>query len=372
MNAHLVYFDIFLSCGMIHLVLCVVMSLLARHQVKYLAMAWIMGIFAFASFVLSPYASTEEAHAGVFHPAMLITLLVVSYLQSIYPLSIPMPGYLQWGRMWSYALPAIIFIGFYLVGYLLGSRAVVIESFSDLRDNLFSSDLIIRMGMLFTSFYYIINIFRLPRRLAHVSFPRYLIAYSTLLGLSALFFLVITFNYKIYLMMAYINIFTLLNAYLCLRVLETMALELPKPVITEVKEAPTDEELKKSEHDFNEANRQRFQRVEFWMQEHVEAWSDPTFNRDALCREVGINRQLLLQSVRSQGYNNLHDFINSYRMAELKRRIQAGQITTPTECMDVGFGTVKTVRATFLRFESTSVDEYLQRYGKRKPGDAVP
>ena len=147
-----------------------------------------------------------------------------------------------------------------------------------------------------------------------------------------------------------------------------MALELPKPVITEVTEAPTDEELRKSEHDFNEANRQRFQRVEFWMQQHIDMWTDSSFNRDVLCREVGINRQLLLQSVRSQGYNNLHDFINSYRMAELKRRIQMGSITTPTECMDVGFGTVKTVRSTFLRFESTSLDDYLQRFNRRNLG----
>ena len=366
MNLAHIYFDIILSCGIIHLVLTAVMALFARHQVKYLALAWIMGIFAFGALLIAPYASTEEAHAGILHPAMLVSLLAISYLQSIYPLSIPMPGYLQWERMWQYALPALLFMGFYGLGALMGSRPVVVESLDDIRSNLLSSDLLLRMGMLLTSFYYIVNIFRLPRRLAHVDYPRYLIAYSALLGLSAVFFVVIAFNYKIYLMMIYISVFTLLNAYLCLRTLESAALELPKPVITEVKKAPTDEELKRSEADFNEANRQRFQRVEFWMQQHAEQWTEPTFNRDALCREVGINRQLLLQSVRSQGYNNLHDFINSYRVAELKRRIQSGRIATPTECMDVGFGTVKTVRACFLRLEGIALDDYLQQFGRRK------
>ena len=293
MNTEHIYFDIFLACGMIHLVLTAVMGLFARHQVKYLAIAWIMGIFTFCFFLLAPYASSEGPHAGVLHPAMLASLLVVSFLQSIYPLSIPMPGYLQWGRMWRYALPAIVFLLFYLIGFVLGGRPVVIESFADFRANLLSGDLLVRLGMLIASFHYIINIFRLPHRLTHVEYPRYLIGYSSMLGLNTVFFLVVAFDYHTYLIMVYAILFTLLNAYLCLRSLETMALELPKPIITEVDEAPTDEELQKSEADFNEANRQRFQRVEYWMQQHVEQWTEPTFNRDALCREVGINRQLL-------------------------------------------------------------------------------
>lgn len=362
MELSTVYFTIIFSCGIVHLVLTAVMSLFARHRVKYLAIAWIMGIFAFGAFAISPYASTEEAHPGVMHPAMLISLVIISYLQSIYPLSIPMPGYLQWGRMWKYAFPAIVFIVFYLLGYVMGSKVVTVENFNDFRANLFSSDLLIRMGMLLTSFYYIINIFRLPRRLSHANFPKYLYAYSLLLGLSAVYFLFIAFNYKIYLMMIYIIIFTLLNAYLCMRVLETMALELPKPVIREVAEIPSDEELKKSEDDFNEANRQRFQRMEYWMQKNVTRWTESTFNRDDLCRETGINRHNMLQTVRSQGYNNVHEFINQYRVDELKRRIRQGAVTSLSDCLEVGFGTIKTARACFIRIDGGSLDQYMQKF----------
>lgn len=359
MNAEAIYFNIFLSCGMVHLVLAVVMALLARHKVKYLAIAWIMGIFTFALFLIAPYAATAKAHPGILHPAMLIALIAISYLQSIYPLSIPMPGYLQWGRMWYYALPALLFIGAYGIGLLLGAEPVVVENFHDIATHFFYPDLILRLGMLLTSFYYIINIFRLPHQLSYLDYPRYLWGYCSLLGASAVFYLVIALDYQPYLMMIYAIVFTLLNSYLCLRILETMALELPRPTINEVHNEPTDEDLRRSEHDFNEANLQRFQRVEYWMQQHTEVWTDPTFNRDTLCLEVGINRQLLLQSVRSQGYNNLHDYISNYRILELAKRIHDGRIASINDCLDVGFATLKTARSAFYRVKGVSLDKYL-------------
>ena len=168
MDLQVVFLNIFLSCGMIHLVLTAVMALFARHQVKFLAIAWIMGIFTACFFGIAPYASTEGPHPGILHPAMLAALLAISFLQSIYPLSIPMPGYLQWERMWRYASPAIVFLCFYAIGFAVGSKHVIVESFDDVRSNLLSGDLLVRLGMLFTSFYYIANIFLLPRRLTHV------------------------------------------------------------------------------------------------------------------------------------------------------------------------------------------------------------
>lgn len=362
MDAEAVYFNIFLSCGIVHLVFTAVMALFARHKVKYLAIAWIMGIFAFALFLLTPYAATAQAHSGILHPAMLIALIVISYLQSIYPLSIPLPGYLQWGRMWYYALPALLVIGVYCAGLLLGAKPVIVEDFSSIATHIFYPDLLLRIGMLLTSFYYIINIFRLPRRLSHVKYPRYLWGYSSLLGASAVFYLVIALNYQPYLMMVYAIVFTLLNSYLCMRILETMAFELPRPVMNEMRIKPNDDEIQKSENDFNEANLQRFQRVEYWMQQNAEAWTNPTFNRDVLCREVGINRQLLLQSVRSQGYNNLHEYISSYRIMALERRIRENRLTSITlnDCLEVGFSTMKTTRSTFLRIKGVAIEDFFQ------------
>lgn len=362
MKPEIIYFSIFLSCGIVHLVLTAVMGLLARHQIKYLALAWIMGIFTFFYALTIPYYPHEEAHDGFLHPAMLASLMVISFLQSIYPLSIPMPGYLQWERMWHYALPAIIFLSLYALAALVGSKNVVLTSFSDVRDNIISSDLLMRIGMLLTSFYYILNIFRLPRHLTHAQYPHYLIGYCVALGLNTVFFLIIAFNYKPYLVAIYSITFTLLNTYLCMRVLESMAMELPKPIVHEIVEAPTDDEIELSESDFNEANLQRFRRIEYWMQRHSSEWTNSEFNRDDLCRQTGINRQLMLQSIRSQGYNNVHDYIVSYRIQELERRIEQGRITSPNDCLDAGFGTIKTLRNIYLKSRGISLDEILQQH----------
>ena len=358
---------IFLCCSTAHFVVTMVMALFARHQVKYLSIAWIMGLFAVALLLVSFFhGQVVSNQPGVLHPIMLLAVLGVSFLQSIFPLSIPMPGYLQWERMVKYAMPAIIFILIYLGSTLTGRPPLILHSFNELWHNLFTLDVLLRLGILLTSFWYILNIFLLPHRLTHVQYPRYLVGYSTMLGLSVVFYLIIAIDYDARLMMIYSIIFTLLNLYLCLRTLETMALELPKPVIKTVETTPTDEELRKSEEDFNEANRQRFQRVEYWMQKNVEAWTDSTFGRDILCRETGINRQLLLQCVRSQGYNNVHDYINSYRINELKHRICAGKVSTLTECLDAGFGAVKTVRSCFLKHEGDTLDNYIQQHAPQR------
>ncbi|MDE5788303.1 MAG: hypothetical protein K2H79_07165 [Bacteroidaceae bacterium] len=358
---------IFLCCSTAHYVLAAVMALLARHQVKYLAMAWIMTIFASAMLATAFFSDAVASRLpGMLHPYALMIVMGVSYLQSIYPLSIPMPGFLQWGRMCRYALPAIVLILLYAAILLAGHRPTILHGVADFRRHALSLDVLLRLAMMVVSFYYVINIFLLPRRMAHVRYPRYLVGYSMVLGLSVIFYQVVSVSYDVRLMMAYVVVFTLLNLYLCFRVLETMALELPRPVIKEVSEAPADEPSQKAEHDFNEMNLQRFLRLESWMQRNTGVWTANTFNRDSLCRETGINRHLLLQSLRSQGYNNVHDYINTYRINELKRRIQRGQISTLTDCLDAGFGTIKTVRACFLKLERQPLDSYMQQYAPRK------
>ena len=98
-------------CTTVHFVLACVMSIYSRHKIQYLCLAWVNGLF-FAMFLLAAFFSARIANGqpGVLHPMMLVSLVVACFLQSIYPLSIPMPAYLQWGRMWKYAAPAIVLI----------------------------------------------------------------------------------------------------------------------------------------------------------------------------------------------------------------------------------------------------------------------
>lgn len=351
-------------CATAHLIVAMVLALYARYKVQYLSIAWIMGIFAFVNMGLVWRADYLVDHQpGMLHPMLLLGATATSFLQSIYPLSFTMPGYLQMGRMWRYASPAIVLIILYSLLMAFGGKLVIIENVGQLRSHLLTGDLLLRVAAMFLVVYYIVNIFRLPHKLSpKAEVPGYLYGYITMLGISAIFYAFIAWKYNALLMVIYLVMFTLLNLYLTFRTLETMAISLPKPVIEEIDEEPAPEVVEKAEReDFNEANLQRFHRVEYWMQNHTEEWTDNTFGRDRLCEQVGYNRHLLLQSVRSQGYNNVHDYINSYRIAELKRRIQRREVNTVSESLDVGFGTAKTARSCFLRMEGVSLDDYLAR-----------
>ncbi len=357
-----ILFITLIGSAIVHFVITIVMALFARHRVQYLCLAWVNGIFCCTVLTASYFSNTIfMGQPGILHPSMLMALLCACYLQSIYPLNISMPGFLQWERMWRYAFPILLLLAIYAGAVLMGSHIVYIYTAEDLVANILSSDILMRLFALGLSIYYIVNIFMLPHRLArHANVPRYLFGYCIFMGLSVVFYTYIAVIFDVTLLAIYIVLFTILNLYLMLRTLETLALQLPRPVISEVAEAPSEESIEKSLEDFNEANLHRFQSINFWMQHHKEEWKDSTFGRDRLCQATGYNRHLVLQSVRSQGFNNVHDYISSFRVAELKRMIERGDIKSMSDTLDAGFGTIQTVRACFLKSEGITLDEYLK------------
>lgn len=349
------------SSATAHLVVSAIMGLYARHKVQYLCLAWVNGIFGFVLAAVTTISEQiAEGEPGIMHPAMIMPLLCGVYLQSIFPLSIPMPGFLQAKRMVKYARPVIALTTVYSVARLMGSNIVIMHTFPEVIQNLLSSDVLLRVLALGISIYYIVNIFLLPRRMVHkTDIPSYLIGYCLCLGFSVVFFTIVSILYNPTALMIYIIIFTLLNLYLAFRTLEEMAIHLPQPALIKVQEEPTEDIVEKAEkEDFNEANLLRFKRLEFWMQNHKKEWTDNTFGRDRLCEAVGYNRHLILQCVRSQGYNNVHDYINRYRIEELKQLISKGKITALGEVVDAGFGTIQTARSCFLKMEGITLDEY--------------
>lgn len=356
-------------CATIHLVLACVLALYSRYKIEYLSLTWIMAIFGFAMVAVSPLSEVLVIGTpGLFHPLLLLSLTAVCYLQSIYPLSVPMPGYLQMGRMWKYASPIIVLYTLYVVFYLCGMEIKHIESFKDFLKPPYSVDVVFRLVAIILGVYYVVNLFRLPNHLAlHTNVPRYVKGYCSALGLSVILYLVLTVYYSTWLVLIYTAVFTLLNAYLVFRTLETMAQSLPKPVIERVEAEPTSEDIELAEQeDFNEANRQQFLRIEYWMQNHRDKWTSSSFNRDQLCTEAGVNRHLLLQCVRSQGYNDIHEYLNTYRVDELKRLIRRGKITSASETGDAGFGTVKTARTVFLKLTGVTLDDFLAHHDKEE------
>lgn len=345
-----------------HLVITAVMALFARYKVRYLSIAWIMGLFALMLAILAPFSDLiEVTRPASLHPGPTFGLMVWVFLSSIYPLSITMPGYLQWGRMVLYSSPIIVLGVTYGILTLCGETFPNYYSLSEVLDHVWTADVLVRLAMLGVCIFYIINILLLPRKLLRVpDVPGYLFGYATVLGFNSCLYLLLNVRFTVPLFELWLVVFTLANLYLCLRELETLARKLPAPVIARVDEAPAVEEIEQTDHeDFNEANRQRFERVEYWMQHNRDEWKDFTFGRERLCEATGINRHLVLQALRSQGWNNVHEYINAHRIEELRRMVARGEVRSPKDCLDAGFGSMKTARASFLRVTGESLDSYL-------------
>ena len=116
-----------------HLMMSLVLFFFSRRSVQFLSQAWIMllicllycgGLSFFACGGVVP-------PLGILHPVMLIYLMICSFLLSVYPLGLCMPGYLQWGRMWGYAIPALCVIFIYGMGAAVGSNLAGVYEFDD-------------------------------------------------------------------------------------------------------------------------------------------------------------------------------------------------------------------------------------------------
>lgn len=195
-----------------------------------------------------------------------------------------------------------------------------------------------------------------------------------MLGLSSILYIYVCFNYSPVGLCWYVAVFSAINLYLVFQTLDNMARTLPPPhIVTEdgtIEEDPDetsqndDEAEARRQEDFNEKNLHYYHRIQHWMQTHRNDWCDYTFNRDRLCEETGINRQLILQCLRSQGYNNVHEYITIYRVQELKNLIKSGQMQTATESDLAGFATAKTARLSFQRIYGISLDQYISQHAK--------
>ena len=129
-----------------HLVVSATLAIYARHKVQYLCLAWVNGIFGFLLAGVACISNmVAEGEPGIMHPTMIMPLLCGVYLQSIFPLSIPMPGFLQAKRMIKYARPVIALIAVYSIARLMGSHIIIMRDFQEVFQNLLSSDVLLRV-----------------------------------------------------------------------------------------------------------------------------------------------------------------------------------------------------------------------------------
>lgn len=349
-----------------HLMMSLVLFYFSRRSVNFLPQAWIMLLVCLMYAGALFYVATHPVFPalGILHPVLLVYLLICSFLQSVHPLSLSMPGYLQWGRMWGYAVPALLLVFLYSLGMLVGSGFVKVYEMSDVWEYFLTGDVLLRVCALVLSAYYIVNIFRLPRRLVRrYELPADLVAYIMALGGVAVFFVVLTIRFSLPGLVCYMLLFTLVNMFLFFRILRPAVQSMSYPDIRPIETPPAPEIISQCERDdFNEANLRRFETIEYVMQ-HEKPYVDCLFNRDRLCRLSGFNRHLLLQSLRSQGYNDVHEYISRYRVAELKSQILSGGITDLKQYERSGFRTLKTAMASFERYEGESLPEWFKSHG---------
>lgn len=197
--------------------------------------------------------------------------------------------------------------------------------------------------------------------------------------LSLVFYLYTALYYTPMLLCCFLVLFTIVNFFWICYSIDSLVLKVPHPDIRldsieadEIEVSDVESQVEETQQrDFNEMNLQRYLCVQKWMQSNKELWIENGFSRDRLCEETGINRQLMLQCLRSQGYNNIHEYITMYRVQELKRLIVVGKITSVSDSYLVGFVAPKTARSCFERIEGENLDAFISSRVKRGVMDNV-
>lgn len=349
-----------------HLTMAIVLFIYARRSVAYLAQAWISMltalIYGVALGFIATHGAAELLPLGTLHPILIIALLVTSFFFSINPLGMVMPGYLQVGRMVRYASPAIVIVTIYALGLLVGAKPVIIDDLDALRENMLSGDVLMRLASVGLSLFYVLGIIILPHRLIRktgYSLPKNIVSYASLLGIVQILLLITTIWFNYATLVAYEVLFTAVSLMLSGCVIKANISVQPYPEIHIVETPPTTQDIAEVEDsDFNAANVRRFESIEYAMQ-HDKPFVSPDFNREALCRLSGFNRHIVLQTLRSQGYNDVHDYISRYRVTELRRLIETGEVNDIHQHERVGFRTMKTAILAFERYEHENLAAFI-------------
>lgn len=354
-----------------HLTMAIVLFIYSRRSVAYLAQAWISLltslIYGVALVFTATHGTSELQPLGMLHPTLIITLLITSFLFSINPLGMVMPGYLQVGRMLRYASPAAFILLFYGLGLLVGSKPVIIDDGEALRQSMLSGDVLLRLASVVMSSLYVMGIIVLPHRFIRktgYSLPANIVSYASLLGFVQILLLITTIWFSYTSIIIYEVLFTAVSLMLSGCMIKGNISVQPYPEIHIVKTPPTTQEIENEEtRDFNAANARRFESIEYAMQ-HEKPFVSPDFNREALCRLSGFNRHIVLQTLRSQGYNDVHDYISRYRVSELRRLIETGEVTDIRQHERVGFRTLKTAISAFERYEHIDLATFIASCNK--------
>lgn len=354
-----------------HLTMAIVLFIYSRRSVAYLAQAWISLltslIYGVALVFTATHGTSELQPLGMLHPTLIITLLITSFLFSINPLGMVMPGYLQVGRMLRYASPAAFILLFYGLGLLVGSKPVIIDDGEALRQSMLSGDVLLRLASVVMSSLYVMGIIVLPHRFIRktgYSLPANIVSYASLLGFVQILLLITTIWFSYTSVIIYEVLFTAVSLMLSGCMIKGNISVQPYPEIHIVKTPPTTQEIENEEtRDFNAANARRFESIEYAMQ-HEKPFVSPDFNREALCRLSGFNRHIVLQTLRSQGYNDVHDYISRYRVSELRRLIETGEVTDIRQHERVGFRTLKTAISAFERYEHFDLATFIASCNK--------
>lgn len=349
-----------------HLTMAIVLFIYSRRSVAYLAQAWIslltFLIYGVALAFIATHGAAELQPLGMLHPTLIIMLLITSFLLSINPLGMVMPGYLQAGRMLRYASPAALILLLYGFGLLVGSKPVIIDDADALRQSMLSGDVLLRLASVVMSTLYVLGIIVLPHcfiRKTGYSLPANIVSYASLLGIVQIMLLVSTIWFSYTFIIIYEVLFTAVSLMLSGCMIKANISVQPYPEIHIVETPPTTQEIENEEtRDFNAANARRFESIEYAMQ-HEKPFVAPDFNREALCRLSGFNRHVVLQTLRSQGYNDVHDYISRYRVTELRRLIETGEVTDIHQHERVGFRTLKTAISAFERYEHEDLAAFI-------------
>jgi len=93
-------------------------------------------------------------------------------------------------------------------------------------------------------------------------------------------------------------------------------------------------------------------------------WKNPDITREDYCRLLGTNHQYLAMAVKTLGYENLPEMLNSYRLESLSQMIDKHpQSNIQDLIFEVGFRNMSTANRVFQQKYGCTITSYRKNRG---------
>lgn len=320
-------------------------------------LAWIV-LFSVANYITRFYALChgKEPSQIISVPMLLLALfMVICYI--MYPIEVISPGYLNFRRILKLYSPLIVLIGIYVLLLNTGTTFPPYHSLLHMLPDIAQFHVWFRLILSILIFTPVLFIFIIPYTRRYNNTDRtWILKYTLCFAINTLAYMIVLMSDLLVIKTLYYYVSAGCSIYIAYMELFERLIEPRSTLVNKIKDIKI-EDLGHKETLIAKEN-PLCKKIIVYMNQSYD-YRDPDISLNKLAASLCTNRTTLSNALHKLGYTNFNTYINTLRIEDFIRRIQAKESANYQEAFyDAGFRSRATAFRNFKQYTGKTPSEY--------------